>query len=305
MPRKTPSVLQDPLVNRGTAFTASERAQLGLIGRLPAAVSTLEQQANRAYAQLQARSSDLAKNQFMASLQDSNEVLFYRLLVDHLVELNPIVYDPTVGDAIEQYSHEFRRPRGVYLSIDHPGPGARVVRGPRARPRRRGPDRGHRRPRDPRYRGLGRERDRHLRRQTGGLHRRGGDPSRPGDRGRLGLRYRQPGAAQRPAVPGEPALAHHRKAYDDFIALYLKTVSELFPNALYHFEDFGPSNARRILDDNAATYRIFNDDVQGTGAIVLAAVISALKVTGQSFRDQRLVVFGSGTAGCGIADSAA
>ena len=120
MPTKTPSVFQDALVNRGTAFTASERAQLGLIGRLPAAVSTLEQQANRAYAQLQARSSDLAKNLFMASLQDSNEVLFYRLLVDHLVELNPIVYDPTVGDAIEQYSHEFRRPRGVYLSIDHP-----------------------------------------------------------------------------------------------------------------------------------------------------------------------------------------
>ena len=93
------------------------------------------------------------------------------------------------------------------------------------------------------------------------------------------------------------------KAYDDFIAFYLQTVSELFPNALYHFEDFGPSNARRILDDNAGTYRIFNDDVQGTGAIVLASVISALKVTRQSFRDQRLVVFGSGTAGCGIADA--
>ena len=80
-------------------------------------------------------------------------------------------------------------------------------------------------------------------------------------------------------------------------------MSELFPHALYHFEDFGPSNARRILDDNAGTYRIFNDDVQGTGAIVLASVISALKVTRQSFRDQRLVVFGSGTAGCGIADA--
>ena len=89
MPRKTPSVLQDPLINRGTAFTASERAQLGLIGRLPAAVTTLDQQADRAYAQLQARPNDLAKNQYMASLQDTNEVLFYRLLVDHLVELNP------------------------------------------------------------------------------------------------------------------------------------------------------------------------------------------------------------------------
>src|SRR5271154_321025 len=119
MPRKTPSVLQDPLTNRGTAFTSSERAKLGLIGRLPAAVSTLDQQAERAYEQLQAQPNDLTKNLFLAGLQDRNEVLFYRLLVDHLVELNPIVYDPTVGDAIEQYSHDYRRPRGVYLSIGH------------------------------------------------------------------------------------------------------------------------------------------------------------------------------------------
>ncbi len=303
MPRKTPSVLQDSLINRGTAFTAAERAQLGLIGRLPAAVSTLEQQADRAYAQLQARPNDLAKNQFMASLQDTNEVLFYRLLVDHLVELNPIVYDPTVGDAIEQYSHEFRRPRGVYLSIDHQDQMRESFEGLGL-----GPD-------DvdlivvtdaQEILGIG---DwgvngidicvGKLAVYTGaaGIH--------PGRSIAVGLDC----GTDNQVLLNDPLYLGNRhsrtigKAYDDFIALYLQTVSELFPHALYHFEDFGPSNARRILDDNAGSYRIFNDDVQGTGAIVLAAVISALKVTRQSFRDQRLVVFGSGTAGCGIADA--
>jgi malate dehydrogenase (oxaloacetate-decarboxylating) len=120
MSPKTPPVMEDPLTNRGTAFTEAEREQLGLIGRLPATVTTVELQARRAWTQLQEQPGDYAKNLFMAALQDSNEVLFYRLLTDHLTELNPIVYDPTVGEAIQRYSHEYRRPRGVYLSIDHP-----------------------------------------------------------------------------------------------------------------------------------------------------------------------------------------
>jgi malate dehydrogenase (oxaloacetate-decarboxylating) len=303
MTRKTPSVLQDSLLNRGSAFTAAERAQLGLIGWLPAAVSTLEQQAERAYAQLQAQPNDLAKNQFMSSLQDRNEVLFYRLLVDHLVELNPIVYDPTVGDAIEQYSHEFRRPRGVYLSIDHQDQVRESFEGL----------------------GLGAD-DVDLIVVTDAQEILGiGDWGVNGIDICVGKLAVYTGAAgihpgrviavgldcgtDNQVLLNDPLYLGNRhsrttgKLYDDFIALYLHTVSELFPNALYHFEDFGPSNARRILDANAGTYRIFNDDVQGTGAIVLASVISALKVTGQAFRDQRLVVFGSGTAGCGIADA--
>ncbi len=303
MPTKTPTMLQDPLVNRGTAFTEEERVKFGLIGRLPPAVSTLEQQANRAYLQLEALPNDLAKNMFMANLQDIDEVLFYRVLVDHLVELNPIVYDPTVGDAIEQYSREYRRPRGVYLSIDHPdqmrdsfaslglGPddvdlivvtdaqeilgigdwgvnGIDICVGKLAV-----------------YTG------------AAGIH--------PGRVIAVGLDC----GTDNQVLLNDPLYLGNRhsrvngKAYDDFIDLYLKTVSDMFPNALYHFEDFGPSNARRILDKNMGTYRIFNDDVQGTGAIVLASVISALKVTGTAFRDQRLVVFGAGTAGCGIADA--
>src|SRR5580700_3634646 len=113
-PMQTPAVpvaLEDPALNRGVAFTAAQREALGLTGRLPAAVLTLEQQANRAYRQLQRQGSDLAKNVYLEQLHDRNEVLYYRVLSDHLAEMLPVVYDPTVGDAIERYSHEYRRPR--------------------------------------------------------------------------------------------------------------------------------------------------------------------------------------------------
>jgi len=115
-----PGVLQDPISNRGAAFSRAERKSLGLTGRLPSAVLTLEQQALRVYQQLQRQPGDLAKNVYLEQLHDRNETLYYRVLSEHLAELLPIVYDPTVGDAIERYSHEYRRPRGIFLSIDQP-----------------------------------------------------------------------------------------------------------------------------------------------------------------------------------------
>src|SRR5579859_1049170 len=115
-----PAVLNDPMRNRGSAFTEAERETLGLTGRLPSAVLTLEQQARRVYEQLQRQPTDLAKNVYLEQLHDRNEVLYYKVLADHLAELLPVVYDPTVGDAIEKYSHEYRRPRGIFLSIDRP-----------------------------------------------------------------------------------------------------------------------------------------------------------------------------------------
>ena len=120
-PPAEPGVLNDPLRNRGVAFTLAEREALGLTGRLPSGVLTLEEQARRVWLQLQAQGDDLAKNVYMEQLHDRNEVLYYKVLADHLAELLPVVYDPTVGDAIERYSHEYRRPRGIYLSIDQPG----------------------------------------------------------------------------------------------------------------------------------------------------------------------------------------
>ena len=113
-------LLSDPMLNRGTAFTLEERKALDLVGLLPSAVTTLDEQAKRAYAQYQQQPNDLTKNVFLTALQDRNEVLLYRLLAGHLAEMLPVVYDPTVAQAIEQYSHEYRRPRGVYLSIDEP-----------------------------------------------------------------------------------------------------------------------------------------------------------------------------------------
>ena len=114
-------VLADPRINKGTAFSDGERAALGLVGLIPAGHLTLEQQASRIYAQFLRQSSDLARNVLLNELYDRNEVLYYRVLADHLAELLPVVYDPVIGDAIEHFSHEYRRPRGLFLSIDRPG----------------------------------------------------------------------------------------------------------------------------------------------------------------------------------------
>ncbi|MYZ37363.1 NAD-dependent malic enzyme [Streptomyces sp. MnatMP-M17] len=295
-------VLSDPLTNRGTAFTEEERERLDLVGRLPDAVLSLDEQLRRAYEQLQRQPDALAKNVYLEQLHDRNEVLYYRVLADHLAELLPIVYDPTVGDAIKRYSHEFRRPRGVYLSIDHPQDIRAALE----------------------HLGLGPD-DVDMLVVTDAQEILGiGDWGVNGVQisvGKLAVYTAAAGLHPDRCIPvvldvgtdnetllNDPLYLGVRrsrtrgKPYDDFIAAYLATAADLFPHALLHFEDFGPGNARRILEQNADRYRIFNDDLQGTGAITLAAVVSALKVTGMAFRDQRVVVFGAGTAGVGIAD---
>ncbi|KQS71176.1 NAD-dependent malic enzyme [Modestobacter sp. Leaf380] len=298
----TPPVLNDPLRNRGTAFTLEERAALGLTGRLPAAVETLEQQAARAHAQLERLDTALDEYVFLDQLHDRNETLYFKVLTDHIEQLLPVVYDPTVGDAIKQWSHDYRRSRAVYLSIDRPqdieasfdtlglGPDdvdLVVVSDAQE------------------ILGIG----------DWGVN--GTDISI----GKLAVYIAAAGIDPRRVIavnldcgtdnqvllndPGYLGNRHARitgKRYDDLIASYLEVTSRLFPKALLHFEDFGPANARRILEDNAADHRIFNDDMQGTGAIVMAAVFSALEVTGQTWSDQRLVVYGAGTAGTGMAD---
>lgn len=293
MPIHTHSVLLDPLTNRGTAFTAEERERLGLAGRLPDAVLTLDQQAIRAYEQLQQEPTDLAKFINLEQVHDRNEVLYYRLLQDHLAELLPVVYDPTVGEAIKRYSHEYRGPRGVFLSIDRPQDVRRS------------------------FEALQLHRDEvDLVVVTDAEEILGiGDWGVQGIQisvGKLAVYTAAAGLHPARCVPvvmdigtdnenllNDPlylGVRHSRvrgKPYDSFIENYLETVSELYPNALLHFEDFGPGNARRILETYGDRYRMFNDDMQGTGAITLAAAVSALKITGESFRDQRVVVFGS------------
>ncbi|MFB7325799.1 NAD-dependent malic enzyme [Streptomyces sp. NPDC056190] len=298
----SPSALADPLLNHGVAFTEAERDELGLTGRLPSGVLTLEQQSRRAYDQLQAQGGDLAKNVFLEQLHDRNETLYYRVLTDHLVDLLPIVYDPTVGEAIEKYSHEYRRPRGVFLSVDRPEDIEKAFATLRL-----GPE------------------DVDLIVCTDAEEILGiGDWGVGGIQisvGKLAVYTAAAGIDPRRVIPvsldvgtdrasllEDPLYLgnrHHRvrgAGYDAFIERYLRTASSMFPGALLHFEDFGPSNARRILETYGGTYRIFNDDMQGTGAITLAAALSAVKVSGVPMREQRLVVFGAGTAGVGIAD---
>ena len=300
--RAKPSVITNPLTNRGTAFTLEERRRLGLVGRFPAAVETLDEQAARSYAQLRSFTTDLDRYVFLDQLHNRNEVLYYRLLTDHLAELLPIVYDPTVGEAIRKWSRDYRRSRAVYLSIDR----IEDVR-PSFEELGLGPD-------DvdllvvsdaEEILGIG----------DWGVN--GTDISV----GKLAVYTAAAGIHPERAVAvnldcgtdnelllNDPSYLGNRHArvrgerYDALIDEYLAVASELFPGALLHFEDFGPANARRILQANRERYRIFNDDMQGTGAIVMAAVVSGMRVTGQTFADQRLVVYGAGTAGTGMAD---
>ncbi|HEX6449024.1 MAG TPA: NAD-dependent malic enzyme [Trebonia sp.] len=297
-----PAVLDDPFRNRGAAFTAADRDTLGLTGRLPSAVLTLEEQARRVYRQLGAQPTDLAKNVYLEQLHDRNEVLYYKVLADHLAELLPIVYDPTVGDAIEQYSHEYRRPSGIFLSIDRPDDIEKSFA----------------------TLGLGPD-DVDLIVCTDAEEILGiGDWGVGGIQisvGKLAVYTAAAGIDPRRVIPvsldvgtdnegllNDPLYLGNRharirgEAYDAFIAKYLQTASSLFPGALLHFEDFGPGNARRILTTYGGKYRIFNDDMQGTGAITLAALLTAVQVSGVPMREQKLVVFGAGTAGVGIAD---
>jgi malate dehydrogenase (oxaloacetate-decarboxylating) len=297
-----PGVLEDPIRARGTAFTEAERDALGLTGRLPSAVLTLDQQAQRAYQQMLRQRDDLAKNVYMEQLHDRNEVLYYRVLADHLAELLPVVYDPVIGDAIEHYSHEYRRPRGLYLSIDKPDDMDKAFASL----------------------GLGPD-DVDLivcsdAEEILGI----GDWGVAGSMiavGKLAVYTAAAGIDPRRVIPvsldtgtnnegllNDPLYLGNRHArvrgprYDAFIKKYLETASSRFPNALLHFEDFGADNARRILLTYRDQYRIFNDDMQGTGVICMAGLYSAIKVTGTRWRDQRVIVFGGGTAGIGIAD---
>jgi malate dehydrogenase (oxaloacetate-decarboxylating) len=295
-------VLNSPLLNKGTAFTAEERKTLGLAGLLPPDISTLETQVKRAYIQYERLPDALSKNIYLTSLHDRNAVLFYRLFSEHLREMIPIVNNLTVGMAMEQYHHECRRPRGVYLSIDHAGDIEEAFASLGF-----GPD-------DidliiatdaEQILGIGEW-------GVGGIEvpigklaiytAAGGiDPAR-------GMAVMLDVGTNRESLLDDPTYIgnqHHRirgERYDAFIDAYVKAVTKLFPRAMLQWEDFAPGNGRRILEKYRDELCTFNDDIQGTGAITLAAAISAVRVCGTPMRNQRVVIFGAGTAGIGIAD---
>jgi malate dehydrogenase (oxaloacetate-decarboxylating) len=297
------AVLSSPTINRGTAFTNEERHQLGLVGLLPTGVSTLDGQLRRVYAQYKDQTTDLRRWVYLANLRDRNEVLFYRLLTEHISEMLPVVYTPTVGLAIQRFSNEFRRPRrAVYLSVDHPEDVETSLLNA----------------------GLGPE-DVDLLVATDSEGILGiGDQGIGGIEisiGKLALYTAAAGIHPRRVIPvvldvGTDNLKllnddmylgvrHARvrdQRYDDLIDAYVTAVTKLFPHAMLHWEDFGTSNARRILERYTGSVCTFNDDIQGTAAVVLAAAFAAVKASGTRLRDQRVVIHGAGSAGIGIAD---
>jgi malate dehydrogenase (oxaloacetate-decarboxylating) len=295
-------VLADPQINKGTAFTERERRDLGLTGLIPAGHFTLDDQAARVYAQYRSQPDDLARNVTLTALRDRNEVLFYRLLTDHLSEMLPIVYTPTVAQAIERYSQEYRRPRGIYLSVDHPelieasllasglGPGDvdLIV----------ATDAGA-------ILGIGDW-------GVGGISIAVGKLAVYTAAGGI-----DPGRAipvmldvgtDRQSLLDDPLYIGNRHPrvpaaeYDSFLDQFVTAVGRLFPQALLHWEDLGVANARRLLERYRNKRLTFNDDIQGTGAVNLAAVLAATKATGVPLTGHRIVIFGMGTAGAGIAD---
>ncbi|MFK0114169.1 NAD-dependent malic enzyme [Streptomyces sp. NPDC091217] len=296
------AVLTDPRLNKGTAFTKDEREALDLVGLVPPQVLTLDQQSSRAYTQYLAQPDDLAKHVNLTALQDRNEVLFYRLVGEHLDEMLPIVYTPTVGTAIQRYSSEYRRPRGIYLSVDQPDDIERSLLASG-----RGPD------------------DIDLIVATDGEAILGiGDWGVGGINisvGKLAV-YTAAGGidpartlavvldvgTNRKELLDDPLYLGNRhdrvdrKTYDAFIDAYVRIANRLYPKALLHWEDFGADNASRVLTRYRDKVLTFNDDIQGTGAVNLAAVLSGVRASGTPLREHRVVIFGAGTAGIGVAD---
>jgi malate dehydrogenase (oxaloacetate-decarboxylating) len=295
-------VLTDPRINKGTAFTETERADLGLIGLIPAGHLTLAEQAGRVYAQFLRQSSNLARNVLLNELHDRNQVLYYRLLADHLSEVLPVIYTPTVGEAIENYSHEYRRPRGVYLSVDHP---ELIEQSLRAL-------------------GLGADDVDLIVATDAGAILGIGDWGVGGMGiavGKLAVYTAAAGIHPGRAVPvmldvgtdrqsllDDPLYIGNRHPrvpeaqYDQFVAGFVAAVKRVFPHALLHWEDMTPAHAHRILNRYRGELPSFNDDIQGTGAVNLAAVLAAVQASGADLTGHRIVILGAGTAGTGIAD---
>ena len=299
---RIPPALSAPSLNRGVGFTHEQRRRLGLTGRLPPAVLTLDEQADRVWHQLQSMATDLGRNLLLEQLHYRHELLYYKVLEDHLPELMPVVYTPTVGEAIQRFSDEYRGQRGLFLSIDEPDEI------------------------EPAFETFGLQPDDvdlivctdaeailgigdwgvggiqiavgKLALYTAG----GGIDPRRCLAVSLDVGTNNEQLLQDPFYLGNRHARRRGEEYDEFVNRYIETAHRLFPKAILHFEDFGPLNARRILHEYGEKYCVFNDDVQGTGAVVVAAVYGGCHVTGVPMRDQRAVVFGAGTAGIGVAD---
>ena len=293
-------LLERPLLNKGTAFTEEERAEFGLHGILPPPLETLDEQVARAYEAYKRKDEDLERHIYLRALQDANEILFYRLLLDHIEEMTPMVYTPIVALACEQFSHIYRRPRGLFISYplrdfipqllrNRPNKDVDVIVVTDGE----------------RILGIGDQ-------GAGGL----GIPI-----GKLSL-YTLIGGirpertlpivldvgtnnTERLKDPEYLGWRHERvagQAYFDFVDRFVQAVKQELPGTCLQWEDFATPHARPILNRYRDQLLTFNDDIQGTSAVALGAILAAVKVTGKSLKEQQIVMLGAGSAGIGVAD---
>lgn len=293
-------LLDDPLFNEGSAFSEEDRRRLGLLGLLPYHSSTREEQLTRVYGNYQRKDNDLERYIFLTALQDRNETLFYRLLSEHVTEMMPIIYTPTVGEGCRRYSHVFRRPRGLYISYPHryeipmlldhaPTKNVEVIVVTDGE----------------RILGLGDL-------GVGGM----GIPV-----GKLSLYTLCAGIHPSTTLPilldvgtdnqellSDPLYLGWRQRrvrgeeYDRFIESFVKAVTQKFPRVLLQWEDFSKHNAPRILERYRNRLCTFNDDIQGTGAVTVAGLLAASRLVGSKLSENRIVILGAGSSACGISD---
>ncbi|WP_215782220.1 NAD-dependent malic enzyme [Paludibacterium sp. B53371] len=292
-------VLADPLLNKGTAFTEAERDELGLHGLLPPNVMTLEEQVARRMEALRALPTDFDRYVMLRELQDSNETLYYAVITQHIEEMLPVIYTPTVGAGCQRFSHIYRKPRGLFLSYPHKGLIRKILANPRF---------------DnieaivvtdgERILGLGDQ-------GAGGM----GIPI-----GKMALYSACGGLHPATTLPitldvgtdnqellADPLYIGWRHArirgeeYDEFVDEFVAAVKERWPHVLLQWEDFAKNNASRLLEKYRDQLCTFNDDVQGTAAVASGTLLAAINVTGVPVTEQRVVILGGGSAGCGIA----
>ena len=298
---KAREILNNPFLNKGTAFTMEERKELGLIGLLPPYVQTIEEQAAQTYAHMERKTTDLEKRLFLMEIFNTNRTLFYYLFSQNLEEFNPIVYDPTIAETIENYSDLFVDPQYAgYLDINHPENIEETLRNAAG--------------------------DRHIRlivvtdaEEILGI----GDWGTNGVDISVGKLMVYSGAAgidpatvlplvidagtNRKALLDNPNYLGNRhervtgETYYDFIDKFVQTAEKLFPKLYLHWEDFGRSNAANILEKYRKKIPTFNDDIQGTGIVTLGGLYGSLEISGEKLTDQIYVCYGGGTAGAGIA----
>jgi malate dehydrogenase (oxaloacetate-decarboxylating) len=294
------ALLSIPQLNKGTAFTQEERETFGLLGKLPYRIETLDEQVKRAHCQFTRYQTSIEKNIYLNELHDTNQVLFYKLVLENLEEMIPIIYTPTVGDAVMNYSEEFRRPRGLCISYPERFKIREILKN------RTNPDIDIIVTTDSEgVLGIGDQ-------GIGGLYIPiaklmvyslcgGLNPAK-----HLPI-YLDVGTNNQKLLDDPLYLGWRNprisgSEYDEFIGLFVEAVKAEFPGIFLHWEDFGRENARKNLDRYKNTMCTFNDDMQGTAAVALAGLLSATKAAGIEFKDQRIVIFGAGTAGVGIAD---